>query len=200
MYYMLFGNYPFEADNLIDDIQRKCVPKYHLLKNKSARYNIQESSFSHLCEIFQRIFIINPSLRITLSQLLPMLENIVQLNLENQITQTPSFEMQKINFLQSVLHEIRQHCSLQISDSFLLNNYVNKACLSFLLDKPLTTRLERETLDRLIKSEKRDYFSFDKHFNDSEIKNLRRQSGSHFNDFKDNYRAVVGHYFRFVHK
>ncbi len=73
LYYLFCGDFPFKGINILNDIQFKCAEGFHLIENiqkfKSPVHFKSKKDEVMWCDLFYKIFTLDPKYRITLTEL-----------------------------------------------------------------------------------------------------------------------------------
>ena len=124
---------------------------------------------------------------------------------EEDLSNSNSFEMDEVWFIQNALDEVSRIEFLDPMESLTLKFYLDKVCLSVLTcAKDKRSKKERNMIEKLKESQKRDGYLLIENIENCGIPKLKEvysgKSSTNFQDYKEEYRLVVGHAFYKAHK
>jgi cell cycle serine/threonine-protein kinase CDC5/MSD2 len=71
IYFMLFGEQPFRSMNKENEIEKKCYKGFDLRKEiGTKKHGLDEESIGYLADFFRRVFVIEPTKRMGLNDMI----------------------------------------------------------------------------------------------------------------------------------
>jgi serine/threonine protein kinase len=226
---MLFGECPFKGLNILNDIESKCSEGFDLLMEinpqliKKRNKSIGEKDLNTLRHFFAKIFVVNPTKRMTIIDISkhPIFKDSL-LNLEeNSSTESSEsieeqrlFNIRKVEFMENVEVAINSKSILESENQLLMKYFFNKVALCVLTatlkeidfneDKVYkdvyAKKIEKVSLlYKKVKDELEKLISSKVQFGINVTTTHLSSPYEKFEYFKDIYRVFLGYVFSQVH-